>query len=664
MVFFCLKRASALRGVRPNWIVINAIAALFSLLHLFLFAGFVGNRLEPVLMDLWFTLRGPNARPEHVAVIALDPESHERFRVSPIETWPREVMISLLKRLKEAGVKRIAFDVVFAEKGSLSQVDQDLADAFGLVPSILAADTWLYGYEGSAKTESMLPDPLFSLSALSIGHISFPLDFGIIRRFPSPKIVADRRIYPLSFATVTAPRYPTPRDIVNFYGPSGYVPSISLKDVIDAPIEEVRRRIGGKYCFLGYAVPTHSMTLAKDSFSTPFYGGPMFGVELHATAAENIISNSWIIRLSPAVESLILGLLVFFTVFSLFMVNLRVSVMLSGFILFGWSSLSYICFRYGVFLPGATALFLVLPLAFLTSIIFYYFFLHRSQRRIRHAFSHYLAPSMVEKIAATTDDVQLGGQMIEATLLFTDIEGFSAIAEKLDTDRLSNILNVYFSELAQIVLSAEGTLLKFIGDGMFVLWGAPVAVDRPNEKALQSAILIQERMKALSEKEEIHFRTRIGIHRGRVIVGNFGSADRFDYTAIGDGVNLASRLEQLNKHFGTTTLVSDSVIHEISPDIKLIQMGSVIVYNRASSVSVYTPKTGEISDDAAIHWERALSHFSQRHWTDSKEDFEAVKSICPYLKKSSELYLSLIRTFEFSPPAAGWSGEIKFESKG
>src|SRR6185295_10317029 len=169
-------------------------------------------------------------------------------------------------------------------------------------------------------------------------------------------------------------------------------------------------------------------------------------------------------------------------------------------------------------------------------------------------FNFYLSPEMIAKIVADPSSLNLGGEEIVATALFTDVKGFTTIAESMPAPETAGLLNAYFSRITAYIFDQGGTLIKFIGDAVFAIWGAPLRMEDHALKACEAALSIAE-----GQARE-RFITRIGVHTGSMLVGNLGSEQRFDYTAIGDAVNFAARLEGLNKHFGTRALVSGATL--------------------------------------------------------------------------------------------------------
>ena len=195
---------------------------------------------------------------------------------------------------------------------------------------------------------------------------------------------------------------------------------------------------------------------------------------------------------------------------------------------------------------------------------------------------------MTRRIARNQHSLTLGGEKIWGTALFADIAVFTAISENMAPEAASEMLNAYFSQVISVVFRHGGTLLKFIGDGVFVIWGAPLPCLNHAEQAVRAAIEIQvEVHKFNATKRFPPLRTRIGINTGSMLVGNLGTKERFDYTAIGDTINLASRIEAANKRFGTDILITGFTAKEIPPSIPRKSLGTNVVAGREQAVELF-----------------------------------------------------------------------------
>jgi adenylate cyclase len=231
-----------------------------------------------------------------------------------------------------------------------------------------------------------------------------------------------------------------------------------------------------------------------------------------------------------------------------------------------------------LWLPGGAAM-VTLVLAYSAEGTRSYLAEQARRQALRRAFASYVSPAVVDEIIANSDTLKLGGDRREITLLFTDLAGFTGLAERLPAEQVAAILNRHLGEMTDVVIANGGTVDKFIGDAVMAMWGAPIADPEQSLHAVQAAIAMQAataRMGAeLAAGGGPTVRMRVGLHRGECIVGNLGGHNRFEYTAIGDSVNLASRLEGVNNVYGTGILVSDAVAKAVGDRVRLRPVDAV-----------------------------------------------------------------------------------------
>jgi adenylate cyclase len=228
-------------------------------------------------------------------------------------------------------------------------------------------------------------------------------------------------------------------------------------------------------------------------------------------------------------------------------------------------------------------------ITFVTTLLYRYGLLDTDYRRVRHTFARYLAPAMVERLAASGKFPELGGELREITVLFCDLRGFSGISERLDPPALTRLVNEFFAAATDAIQAHGGTIDKYFGDAVMALWNAPL--DQPNhaELACRAALAIGERMAALNARRaaagEQILASGIGIDTGSCTVGNFGSKERFDYSALGDTVNIAARLEGETKAFGVAAIVGPATASRV-PGFALLPLAAVRVRGRAQEIEV------------------------------------------------------------------------------
>ncbi|MHB1949381.1 MAG: adenylate/guanylate cyclase domain-containing protein [Gammaproteobacteria bacterium] len=248
------------------------------------------------------------------------------------------------------------------------------------------------------------------------------------------------------------------------------------------------------------------------------------------------------------------------------------------------------------------------------------------------SFKKYIPAGLVRQLIKTGEDIRIGGTRRELTVLFSDIKGFTNIAERINPDELMETMNEYFEELSQIITREKGTIDKYIGDSIMAFWGAPAIVEDPVHHAAKVALLCERRLDELNElwrsqNKDILF-TRFGIHIGEAIVGNIGSSERINYTAIGDVINIASRLEQANKIYGTRIMVSESVYEIIKNDFILRKVDKIALKGKSISFNIYellakTKQELKFDFDAYCHYfNMAFDAYLNKDWYRAKTLFE------------------------------------------
>lgn len=280
------------------------------------------------------------------------------------------------------------------------------------------------------------------------------------------------------------------------------------------------------------------------------------------------------------------------------------------------------------------------------------------------SFSHYVPTELVQQLLATGQEARLGGQSRTVTIYFADIEGFTQIAERFEPTELVEYLAEYFEEMTSILAANLGTIDKFMGDGILALFNAPRVVPDHAARACRAALLAQERLRELHPAWQARgrpaFRARIGLHVGEVVVGNIGTAERFEYTVIGDAVNLASRLEVLNKEYGTAILASQALREAAGPGFEWRTLDRVAVAGRSGStlVSELLGTTDSVPS-AVLHerdlYEAALGAYFRRDFALAAAGFRTAAAARPGNRAAEMMARRADALAEYGVPH-GWEG--------
>lgn len=653
-----------------RWLTILGLATLVALLHTGLFLLPWGEALELRFLDLWFNIRGPVAPPEDVVIVAMDEESYDHFGISLNQAWPRALHAKLLRRLADCDAKRVVFDVLFLGDGPDATADRELAEAMRGVPTIIGADVGeLKGRQSSEERTLLLPGEKFR-EAANLGLVGVRKQSGHARRFFLPDSLtvhdmADQLPPSLAVAASGVTNQPGARDLIRFYGPRWSVQTCAYEQVLDPDKPVPAEAFRSKIVFVGFNQKTELGAAQKDSYLTPFtQNGETFGVEIHATATANLLQRDWIKRRSSAAEASGLALLAALVALALLLLRPTWGALLLAGYGAGWGLTAYALFLRGWFLPGATLAVIVLPFTYLGSTLTNYLSARLKQLRLQRAFQQYLSPEMAREISQNPDALRLGGEEVECTAMFTDIAGFTTIVEKMKPGEVSRMLNAYFTEVMDAVFDQRGTMIQFIGDGVYALWGAPIKTAEHARLCVQAALEVQTAIDRFNQSGRFPpLHTRFGINTGPVLVGNLGSVRRFDFTGIGDTVNLASRLEGLNKQFGTTILMTDNSHAMLPAGFHSLKLGLIRAVGKTLPVGLFTVFHEPVSPETTAEWEEACERFVARDWSAAGELFATTATQDKRLAKAADLYRRQIELHQSKSPPPEWQGEISFTSK-
>jgi adenylate cyclase len=290
---------------------------------------------------------------------------------------------------------------------------------------------------------------------------------------------------------------------------------------------------------------------------------------------------------------------------------------------------------------------------------------------IKRTFERYVSPKVAEEIIKNPDMVRLGGQKKTVTIFFTDIGNFTTLSENLTPEEVVTHLNQYFEGMTNAILEFDGTINQFQGDAIFAFWGAPINQSDHALRACRSALKCRDFLQDLEKKwiaEGLSARTyRFGLNTGEVIVGNVGSSSRFEYTLIGDDVNLASRLEAANKYYGTQIFISDQTHDLIKDQLIAREVDLIRVVGRSKPVRVYELVAEKDNLDTAkaeilVRFGAGLNAFRNRQWDSAVSQFEQALAVDPQDMPSS-VYVQRCHEYQKTPPPEDWDGVHELQAK-
>lgn len=461
---------------------------------------------------------------------------------------------------------------------------------------------------------------------------------------------------------------------MNYYGPAYHLPHCSYYQAIDPqalPDAFFRDRV----VFVGASTLTKFSGERKDAYITPFsrwVQDPkqlfIAGVEIQAVATLNLLRGDWLRRTSPHIELAMVILVGFIAGYGLAKLRPTFATLstVAAALLIGAGA--YFSFSGRLILLPWLILELQLVAAWLFSIAINSIQLYVQKRLLEQSLSMYLSPKLVKKFAGDKDGKLLrpGAEKQKLTILFSDIENFTALSEGMDSDELARMMNEYFQNaVGNCIHSTDGTVVKYIGDAIFAFWNAPEPQSDHAVRACEAALRFREQ-----NNREFHGRkliTRIGLHTGIANVGNFGSETRVDYTAIGEAINLASRMEGLNKFLGTSVLITGETKKEIGDQFVTRYLGKFQLKGFERTVEVHELLAKRDALGAAAlpvpeEFDTALRLFQQRDLGAAENAFQRVLEAQPD-DGATKFYSRHIAEVRNQGVSENWSGEVELKEK-
>ena len=303
--------------------------------------------------------------------------------------------------------------------------------------------------------------------------------------------------------------------------------------------------------------------------------------------------------------------------------------------------------------------------ALLWSVLFNSIQLYVQNKLYEQSLALYLSPKLVKKFASNKELLRPGAKKETLTILFSDIANFTSISEGMDSDELARYMNSYFqTAVAQCIHHTDGTIVKYIVDAIFAFWNAPDPQSDHALRACEAALRFRDQPPQYMNGQQLV--TRIGLHTGVANVGNFGSTARVDYTALGENINLASRMEGLNKHLGTDILITGQTQEGASENITTRFAGHFRLKGFEKAVAVYELLGLRDLAEPTLAWratfEQALKAFSQTDFDAAERGFRCTLEMRPG-DGPAEFYLRQIAELRLHAPAPGWTGEIELKEK-
>ena len=646
--------------------------------------------------------------------------------------WPHSYYAKVVRNLYRAGALGVAIDVLFDQPdASDSTSDTEMRNAMRDTRIVVVAGKTSTDNREYVVREKNYGSIYYDTDS-SIGIVQVPGDDdGIYRRYqpmtydryddhflPSLSFGALNKVFTLApdyvatsgsgvftYLDRVIPKADATTMYVNFCGPDETFKHIPFADVIDDSSFKTKEEIAldadintfddpdmgylqsgffkNKVVLIGSRMPTE-----KDIFNVPIGKGwrtgdnTMYGVEIHANIIQNVLDRNFLSREPVWVDLAGVLFFSFFTFLGIiriralklryhFINELIGSVFLLGVIAFVGLGSVLLFMRYN-YVAIVTSPTLAIIMGYIGAVVFTFLAERKQKTMIKGMFSQYLNPAFVNQLVENPEKLRLGGERKELTVFFSDIAGFTSLSEKSSPEALVALLNEYLSVMTEIILQHDGTLDKYEGDAIMAFWGAPV--DQPDNalRACRAALAMQKKLVSIREewkrdgKPDLH--VRIGLNTGDMLVGNMGGAGRFDYTVIGDSVNLASRLEGANKQYKSQIMLGPLTYKRVAEHVVARELDMLIVVGKSEPVKVYE-LLGLKEEGVTPQIEKFIEYYHEglrlhrlKEWDAAIEMLEKAKKFKP-ADYPSDMYIERTRLYQMIPPPDNWDGVFVLKSK-
>lgn len=666
-------RTTLQRLLRPTFVRNGLLPIGFAWLFLWLVSAQTWwqdiGRLE---FDALTVTTAPRAQQLPIIIVGIDDLSMQQLDVR--WPWPMDIHAQLVDKLSAAGAAVIMFDVVF-ERDDAAKTTPQFAAALARSGNVVLAAATAY-QETRFGSFWLRSDPIEPLAkaAAAVGLANVELDPDQVpRRIPEHDNSLWReviRVLARAVPDIGADLSAVPNRRIRYLGPDQTFAHVPYFQALNPEANFAPDAFEGALVLVGRTTTAASDVgfAQQDMFITPFTRFTqrlMPGVEIHANLIEGALTGKYIDEAPPSWRW---GLILLCSLLAL-AASMRFSPL--------WSTLGLLAIVSAV-AGGVWAgfnqqqLWLAGHPAIVAAILVYLWqglaglLRERAQRQaIRNTFALYVPEGVVSELVAHPEKISLGGEQRELTLLFSDLAGFTSVSEALTPPEVAGLLNEYFKDMSEVIFKHRGTIDKFIGDAIMAFWNAPV--DDPDHAA--HGLLAARDMLAALDAVNARLQARglppvdmrIGIHTGPAVVGNLGSPARLSYTAIGDSVNLASRLEGVNKYYGTRLLVSGDTVAKLGAHAAAIDLrpaDCVRVKGKSEAVDLYTLC---LRPELIERQTAAYAAYQHGDWAEAMQQFQSLLDDDAD-DKLTQTYIDRLTHFIDQPPA-NWDGITTMDAK-
>lgn len=640
--------------------------------------------LENAFVDLRYWLRGVVPPDPRIEIVAIDDKSVRELGLYP---WPRGTHARLIQLLTKGGAQAIAFDVFFTERDPNHPGDDAL-----LGSTAENSGRTVFAVQFNRTSDGIPDDPILPISDLQRNHVGvglvniFPEKDGSTRYLPLWVRQGDTLIPSFSLATWAAAEGIPPEELIHqsrppfdsrspwnetylnytYWREEGTTrspfPSTSYSDILEGRVDP--QHFAGKMVLIGATAPG-----LFDAKSAP--GAPViYGIEIHANALNNLLKRNFF-RTEATRGGWLMLLLTLFALGSWLLMS-RSSTFMGGAtavaVIVGYYYVCQLAFNQNILLPYASPIvgFLV---TYFIALAYRLFIADRDREKMRGTWSRYMSPKLVDLLIEDQGVLAAGNR--EVTVFFCDLAKFTTLSEQFPPQELVAMLNVYFSQMTDILFRYDITFDKYIGDCIMAYGNAPLEQPDHAVQTCRAALKQVASLPALHKKfadqgwPPLDF--RIGLHTGTVLYGDLGSHTRSNYTIMGDTVNVASRLEGANKMFGTKILISESTHQAAHNGIEARELDFLRVEGKKQPIRVFelSAEKGDLppaTREAFAIFSDALRLYRERRFSEARAEFLRVTLLLPN-DRPSNLYIDRCDQFMRTPPPPDWDGVFVMTSK-
>ena len=660
---------------------------------------------------------------QDVVVVLIDEQSlqqmQRRFGRWP---WPRSAYTDLLEFFTFAKVQSVAFDILFSEQQAADQsgrADDDALvkatrDAANVVHAMQLTEIFGHKsqrelpadfikqhqianvqYSGKSYDNYLIPFDQLYQAANGVGNLEIEPDsdgvyrrmrlFNQYQRFVFPAI-STALVLPLimgegevlvkqDIADIGGLQIPLLEEGKYLINPIGDMNILSALDVFQT-MDQIRagksdglilkpEDFTDKIIIIG-ASALGLLVVKSTAMSTTEPG-----VYLHASAVSNILEQDFLYKNNASFNFIILILAAIISIVPImFLGRIWLATLIPVVLGSVYVASAYFAFSLNMILPVMNVLFVIASAMFM-SLYFRVSAEKKHKLKVRTMLSQYVSPSVMSIVLDQYDElVASDGTSENLSILFSDIRGFTDISEQFQAAEIVELLNIYFSEMTDIIFEQQGTLNKFIGDAILAFWGAPVKTELHADQALSAALLMREKLpqvnQILHQKGFGAIDVGIGIHTGDVVLGNIGSHRKLDYTIIGDAVNLASRIEGLTKVYGVSILLTEDTYMALKDAVKCIKVDMVTVKGKQQPVLLYTPVQTFISDNnlsVSIEEMLRINHDAFNFYQNQQWPLAKQKLTSAGQAKLLDIFIERCDFYIAHEPGSNWSGIYEHHTK-